>query len=272
MLFFCLRQFETLLALRASVPLLDALALITTTALCLRKIDFSESSQILTLLTDKCGITGAIAKGAKRAKSGIGGPLDLMCLYDVVLYDRSRRDVLSILAQAQLIEFFPELRERYDGFRAAEALCELLLNIEVGPQDGRAVLLFAVACLREICAGNEMQALARFAFNLLRLLGVEPGFTHCVITGKEPSGKVAVSFSLEHMGLISPPHDEKRRHVLRISAKTLAALRALALDESANGIGVDAWRGAFTLLAWLVAQQGGRKLLVAPKLDVAKAV
>jgi DNA repair protein RecO (recombination protein O) len=247
------------------------LALITTTALCLRKIDFSESSQILTLLTDRLGITGAIAKGAKREKSGVGGPLDLMCLYDVVLYDRSRRDVLSILAQAQLIEFFPELRESYAGFYAAEALRELLLSIEVGQQDGRAVLLLAVACLRE-ARENEFRALARFAFNLLRLLGVEPSFMHCAITGKEPSGKVAVSFSLELMGLISPPHDENRRHMLKISARTLGALRSLSLDENGKGIAVDAWRGAFTLLASLVALQGGRKLVVAPRLDVSRAV
>lgn len=139
-----------------------------TTALCLRKIDFSESSQILTLLTDKCGITGAIAKGAKRAKSGIGGPLDLMCLYDVVLYDRSRRDVLSILAQGATDRVFPELRARYEGFWAAEALRELLLTLKSGAQDGRAVLLLAVACLREICEGHEARSLARFAYQLLR--------------------------------------------------------------------------------------------------------
>src|SRR5262245_4399237 len=101
-----------------------------------------------------------------------------MCLYDVVLYDRSRRDVLSILAQAQLIEFFPEARANYARFSAVETLRELLLSIEVGPQDGGAVLLAAVACLREIAQGTEWHALARCAFNLLRVLGVEPGFTH----------------------------------------------------------------------------------------------
>ena len=249
------------------------MALITTTALCLRKIDFSESSQILTLLTDKLGITGAIAKGAKRAKSGVGGALDLMCLYDVVVYDRSRRDVLSILAQAQLIEFFPEIRESYAGFQAAEALRELLLCIEVGPQDGSAVLLLAVACLREAGEhGCQWRALARFCFHLLGQLGVEPSFTHCAITGREPSGKVSVNFSLDLMGLISPPHDENRPHLLRISGRTLRALRALALGEGTGDIGVDAWRGAFTLLAWLVAQQSGRKLVVAPRLNAAKAI
>lgn len=249
------------------------MALITTAALCLRKVDFSESSQILTLLTDKLGLVGAIAKGAKRARSGIGGPLDVMCLYDVVIYDRSRRDVLSILAQAQLLEFFPAVRESYAGFCAAEALRELLLSIECNADDGQGVLLLAVACLRE-CGqrGREWQALARSAFQLLRILGVEPSFTHCVVTGREPSGRVAVSFSIDAMGLVSPPHDTGRQRQLRISARTLKALRALALDEPGSGIGVDAWRGAFTLLAWLVAQQGGRKLTVAPKLDATKAV
>lgn len=100
------------------------MALTTTTALCLRKVDFSETSQILTLLTDKLGIVGAIAKGAKREKSSIGGPLDLMCLYNVVLYDRSKRGTLSILAQAELQDFFPAARGSYARFMAVESIRE----------------------------------------------------------------------------------------------------------------------------------------------------
>lgn len=260
-------------SIRVHLWLKTLMALVTTTALCLRKLDYSETSQILSLLTEKLGTVSVIAKGAKRPKSSTGGPLDVMCLYEVVIYDRSKRGVLNILAQAQLTDFFPWLRARSAAFNAAESLRELLVSVEIGPQDAGAVLLLAVKALRELREpGTEMRALAFFAHGLLRALGLEPVLDRCLITGREPSGKRTVSFSVDEMGLISSPHDEGRRDIVRISAPTLRALLALTRGEAGRGLAVDAWRGAFTLLAWLVARQGGKRLKTAPRLDVSRIV
>ena len=247
------------------------MALITTTALCLRKVDFSETSQILTLLSDSLGTVGAIAKGAKRAKSSIGGPLDIMCLYNVVLYDRSKRGTLSILSQAELLDFYPGARTNYARFSALERIRELLLSIEVGPHDGPSVLLHAVKAIRALDSGEPIeQVLAAFAWGLLTALGVEPTFTHCIESGQEPSGKVEVAFSIREMGLLAPPHSEHRSDLVRISPRTLGALLALATDVPTPNIEVDAYAGAFTLLAWLVAMQGGRRLKTVAPLDPAR--
>lgn len=240
------------------------MALITTHALCLRKIDFSETSQILTLLTDKLGTAGAIAKGAKREKSSLGGPLDLMCLYQVVLYDRTRRGTLSILAQAELIDFFGPARSDYAAFRAAERIRELLLAIEVPGQDGPATLLLGVKALRGLGRGRDAEVLARFAWGLLRVQGIEPEVTRCVISGREPSGRVDVDFSLREMGLVAPPHNVSRGDLVRLSPVTLNALRVLSTGHDAASTPVDAFESAFRLLAWLVAQQGGRRLRTVP--------
>ena len=249
------------------------MALITTTALCLRKVDFSETSQILTLMTDKLGTVGAIAKGAKRAKSSTGGPLDVMCLYNVVLYDRSRRGTLSILAQAELLEFFPDARRDYARFAALERMRELLLAIEVGHQDGAPVLLLCVRALRALTEDHAPEeVLAHFIWGLLRALGVEPTLTHCIASGLEPSGRVDVSFSIREMGLLAPPHNENRGDLVRITPHTLKALQVLATEQSNGRIDVDAWAGASSLLAWLVAMQGGRRLRTFAPLDPAKAL
>jgi DNA repair protein RecO (recombination protein O) len=232
----------------------------TTTAICLRKVDFSETSQILTLLTEKHGIVGAIAKGAKREKSSVGGPLDLMCLYNVALYDRSRRGTLSILAQAELLDFFPASRRDFARFMAIETIRELLLAIEAGPEDAPSLMLLAVKAIRGLATAEPPRVLLRFAWELLHAMGVEPVVTHCVVTGAEPSGKVAVQFSLREMGLIAPPHDEGRKDLVRIEPAALNALLAIARGEAIDGIAVDACHAAFTLLAWLVATQGGRRL------------
>lgn len=241
------------------------MALVTTTALCLRKVDFSETSQILTLLTSDLGVVGAIAKGAKREKSSIGGPLDLMSLYQVVLYDRSKRDVLNILAQAELIDFFPDSRLGYESFQAVETIRELLLSIEVSPADGTPVLLATVKAMRAAGHANSHAVVAEFALALLRILGIEPVLTRCVASGKAPSGRVAVNFSLHDMGLISPDFVEGRRDLVKLSARTVRALLALSGERAMPE--VDGWKGASTLLAGLVALQTGRRLKTVPPLQ-----
>lgn len=249
------------------------MSLITTTALCLRKVDFSETSQILTLLSDSLGTVGAIAKGAKRAKSSTGGPLDVMCLYNVVLYDRSRRGTLSILAQAELLDFFPGARRDYSRFTAVERLRESLLSVEFGPQDAAAALLMCVRAMRAFAENHPPeQVLAHALWGLLRTLGVEPTLTHCVESGQEPSGRVEVSFSLREMGLLAPPYNRNRGDLVRIRPNTLRALQALASEQPGNRIGVDAWAGASSLLAWLVAAQGGRRLRTFAPLDPERAI
>ena len=245
------------------------MALVTTTAICLRKIDFSESSQILTLLADKVGTVGAIAKGAKREKSSVGGPLDLMCLYNVVLYDRSKRGTLSILSQAELIDFFPAARHTTACFTAIERMRELLLAIEVSPADGPAVLLLAVKAMRALGDGQMPEfVFARFGWSLLVSMGLEPVVTHCVVSGIEPTGRVDVAFSVNEMGLLAPPHNEGRTDLVRVTPPTLKALQTLAAGEPGRGIGVDAWAAASSLLAWLVAMQGGRRLKSVPLVEV----
>jgi DNA repair protein RecO (recombination protein O) len=249
------------------------MALITTTALCLRKGDFSETSQILTLITDKVGTVGAIAKGAKREKSSVGGPLDLMCLYNVVLYDRSKRGTLSILSQAELIDFFPAARHTTAAFTAIERMRELLLAIEVSPSDGPSVLLLAVKAMRALGEDQLPAAVfARFGWSLLAAMGLEPVVSHCVVSGIEPTGRVDVAFSVNEMGLLAPPHNEGRTDLVRVTPATLKALQALASGEPGRGIEVDAWAAASSLLAWLVAMQGGRKLRTVAPPEVARPV
>ncbi|MDC1142802.1 DNA repair protein RecO [Planctomycetota bacterium] len=243
-----------------------AKGLTTTTTLCIRKIDFSETSQILTLISDQLGTVGVIAKGAKRKKSSTNGPLDLMCLYNTVIYDRSKQGTLGILAQAELLDFYPHVRSDYQRFYVAEQIRELLLAVQVTPEDGTAVLLITVKAMRELQADLAPAIVAaRFAWALLAILGVSPIVDQCVISGDQPSGKVAVAFSTHEMGLISPPHTENKNGLLTLSPPTLSVLQGLSRDEVSSKPDVDAWRGAFTLLAWIAATLGGRRLKTIPR-------
>src|SRR5690606_33682905 len=108
------------------------------------------------------------------------------------------------------------------------------LSIEVGPPDASAVMLCAVKAVRAIASGPPQRALAEFCWQLLRVLGVEPVVTHCIASGAEPSGRVAVHFSLREMGLLAPPHHEGRKDTVRVAAPVLRVLLSLARDEAST--------------------------------------
>lgn len=67
-------------------------------AICIRTTDFSETSQIVTLFTQAHGKIGAIAKGAKRARSSFGGPIEVFS-YGPVVYKEARQGGLATLCE-----------------------------------------------------------------------------------------------------------------------------------------------------------------------------
>ncbi len=68
------------------------------TAICIRAIDYSETSQILTFFTRDTGKIGAIAKGSKRPKSSFGGPFEIFS-YGKIVFAESNKDKLSTLTE-----------------------------------------------------------------------------------------------------------------------------------------------------------------------------
>jgi DNA repair protein RecO (recombination protein O) len=79
------------------------------TAICIRAIDYSETSQILTFFTRDTGKIGAIAKGSKRPKSSFGGPFEIFS-YGRIVFAESNKDKLSTLTEFET-DFGP-LRRR----------------------------------------------------------------------------------------------------------------------------------------------------------------
>jgi DNA repair protein RecO (recombination protein O) len=75
------------------------------TAICIRALDYSETSQILTLFTRATGKIGVIAKGSKRPKSAFDGPIEVFSYGEIVFSDSSDRSDSSREKLATLTEF-----------------------------------------------------------------------------------------------------------------------------------------------------------------------
>jgi len=68
------------------------------TAICIRAIDYSETSQIVTFFTRETGKVSAIAKGSKRPKSAFDGPIEIFS-YGKIVFSDSHKEKLATLTE-----------------------------------------------------------------------------------------------------------------------------------------------------------------------------
>jgi DNA repair protein RecO (recombination protein O) len=88
-------------------------------AICIRTVDYSETSQVVTFFTRSAGKTGAIAKGAKRPKSAFGGPLEVLS-FGEIRFSHFDKDKLATLTEYE--QEPPKGRLRKDLFAMDSAL------------------------------------------------------------------------------------------------------------------------------------------------------
>ncbi len=80
-------------------------------------MDFSESSQIVTLLADRHGLVGLIAKGIrkipKKTSSPLMAPLDVLTAGQVVFIPARQAGQLGVLTAWDVTDHRPNLRRHY---------------------------------------------------------------------------------------------------------------------------------------------------------------
>src|ERR1700760_2471636 len=109
---------------------------VRTEAVVVRSIRYGEADRILHLYTPDRGRVGAIAKGARRARSRFGGRLEPFFRLDLVLHE-GRGELLTVTA-AETVDGHPRLRS--DGAaldcaaRACDAVSRLFETGEAHPE------------------------------------------------------------------------------------------------------------------------------------------
>jgi len=160
--------------------------LIKDTAICIRAIDYSETSQILTFFTRDSGKIGAIAKGSKRPKSSFGGPFEIFSCGKIVFAD-SNKEKLSTLT-----EFEPSFEGA--GFSTlsanlfklncclfgAELLNKLTHDYDPHPQLFDDFLQFLKNAGQGTSNSDMLTLLILFQLSLLKETGLKPVLNCCV--------------------------------------------------------------------------------------------
>jgi len=75
--------------------------LTTDRAVCIRAVDYSETSQIVTFFARVSGKISAIAKGSKRPKSSFDGPIEILSFGDIVVTDPGREKLATLTEYQQ---------------------------------------------------------------------------------------------------------------------------------------------------------------------------
>ena len=174
-------------------------------SICLRKTEYSETSQILTLFTRTYGIIRLIAKGAhRRTKAGASkfdGGVDYLDVGDSVFSHDPARE-LPPLTEWHLLEgnlgLRQNLRAMYLALYAAEMISRLFEEHDAHP----ALFDRLEALVQEVSTPRREEIFLNFQLDMLRESGYLPELFSCVMCGTMNEGRNPVYFSPSRGGIV----------------------------------------------------------------------
>jgi DNA repair protein RecO (recombination protein O) len=206
--------------------------------ICLRRTEYSETSQILTLFARAHGTIRAIAKGAhRRTKAGASkfdGGVDLLDSGEAVFIHDPAKD-LATLTEWNLREghlgLRNTLRGMYLGLYAGELVGRLIEEHDPHPE------LFdrLESTLAELQTPRHEQAFLAFQLDLLRETGYLAELTTCAACGVALAEGGLVYFSPSHGGAICRNCEGAIPDRVALDARLLRLLDTILRLPRSNG-------------------------------------
>lgn len=159
-------------------------------AICIRAVDYSETSQIVTFFTRAAGKISTIAKGSKRPRSAFDGPIEIFS-HGKIIFSNSNKEKLAILTEFESAQGGPGFTHLCNNLFAlncclfaAELLNKLTDDYDPHPKLFDGFLRF----LQDANQKQETRDKGRktlslfilFQLTLLREIGLMPILSYCV--------------------------------------------------------------------------------------------
>ncbi|MEB3219132.1 MAG: DNA repair protein RecO [Nostocales cyanobacterium 94392] len=204
---------------------------------------FGESDRIVTILTREFGLIRAIATGARKHNSSLGGRSSMFVVNQLLI---AKGRSIDKITQAQTIKTYPSLGGGLGKLAASQYLAEIVLAqaLSEQPQDELFELFNEhLSRLQELSTNQDVLAyLVHGVFQLLALAGLKPQVEACCLTGipVKPdfaNPKSLVGFSINAGGVISMSAWENLRAIAQ-SATMKEQVRvevASVVKESGGG-------------------------------------
>ena len=214
------------------------MALVHDRCICLRKTEYSETSQILTLLCREYGITRVIAKGAHRkTKAGaskFGGGIDLLDVGQAVFTHDPARELVPLVEwdlQEGHLELRRDLRGIYLGLYAAELVSRLIEEHDPHPD----VFDQLERTLAGLASGRREEVFLAFQLDLLRDSGYLAELFNCAGCGAVLSDSGAVYFSPARGGVVCRNCEGATPDRLEFDSRLLRLLQGIVSLPRTNG-------------------------------------
>jgi len=233
------------------------MSIVSDEAVALRRLDYSETSQVIVFFARTLGKVRAIGKGLKRStKTRFAVGIDLLEVGTLSVSRRERAEGLATLTEWKQTRVHSGLREKLDRTYAALYAAEITSYLTEDWDPHPRLFDALVRTLDELSTANEtlLSALVIFQRTLLDEVGSLPRFDACALCNRTSD---LTHFSSFEGGMIcrhcEPVQIEKRE----VSAPTLKTL--------AEGI-IDApMVGPFSLLNYHISHLMGREPALANK-------
>ncbi len=224
---------------------------ISDTGICIRRWDFSETSQTVSLFLRDAGIIRGLVKGAKRPGGAFSGGIDLLSLGRVAAIVKPTSE-LATVTEWHLLETFPALRESLEANRAGLYMADLIHHM-LNEHDPHPRLFDAMlAALRALSeAPAAPHTLLRFEWALLCETGYRPQLDRDARTGQElPASGPTLAFSAGAGGVVSDTGEPDRWRVRRETIELIRDVASGGSPEAEPG----RWRRGARLLAAYIRQ------------------
>jgi DNA repair protein RecO (recombination protein O) len=146
-----------------------------------------ESDKIVTILTPEFGLIRAVAPGARKHNSSLGGRSGMFVVNELLI---AKGRSLDKITQAQTLKTYPGLSKDLGKLAASQYLAEIVLSqaLSEQPQEELYELfnehLHRLEALSSANASGVLAHLAHGVFHLLALAGVTPQVQVCCLSGR----------------------------------------------------------------------------------------
>lgn len=188
----------------------------------------SNSSKLVSLITERYGLVKVMARGARRPTSRFGAALEPMTLVDVIYYHKEGREIQT-LSSADIIEPYPRIKSSLKMLCAAAAMTGAAQTVTPpeDPSSGTFPVLADALGVLERSPGDEPEKhFWRFMLRLLAAAGYQPSLERCALCGQKPKTS-SVFFSYGDGGFVCACSDTEGRYGFRISPGALMAMKSL---------------------------------------------
>jgi DNA repair protein RecO (recombination protein O) len=215
------------------------MALATDRCICLRTIEYSETSQVLTLFSRDHGIVKVLAKGAhRRTKAGASrfdGGIDLLDL-GVATFTEDAKAELATLTEWKQTNGHLELRRTLRGLSLAVYAAELV-SILIELRDPHPQIFDRLMqTLPELATERVEEAMLAWELDLLKHSGYLPELNVCVNCGAKPMDRERISFSPSRGGIICQNCKPKIADCIPIDIRLLRLVQSILALPRSNGV------------------------------------